>query len=65
MKYRHAGKEKLLSIGVYPEVSLKEACDKRDAARAAARRQGFVRGDAAGQAEGPAVRRWSFRSCGP
>lgn len=34
MKYRHAGKEKLLSIGVYPEVSLKEACDKRDAARA-------------------------------
>ncbi|MHC2115094.1 integrase [Stenotrophomonas maltophilia] len=34
MKYRHAGKEKLLSIGVYPEVTLKEACDKRDAARA-------------------------------
>ncbi|WP_242015149.1 integrase arm-type DNA-binding domain-containing protein [Stenotrophomonas maltophilia] len=24
MKYRYAGKEKLLSIGVYPEVSLKE-----------------------------------------
>ncbi|WP_447897132.1 tyrosine-type recombinase/integrase [Stenotrophomonas sepilia] len=34
MKYRHAGKEKLLSIGVYPEVTLKEACDRRDAARA-------------------------------
>ncbi|WP_419965486.1 tyrosine-type recombinase/integrase [Stenotrophomonas geniculata] len=34
MKYRRAGKEKLLSIGVYPEVTLKEACDKRDAARA-------------------------------
>lgn len=34
MKYRHAGKEKLLSIGVYPDVTLKEACDKRDAARA-------------------------------
>lgn len=34
MKYRYAGKEKLLSIGVYPEVSLKEASDKRDAARA-------------------------------
>ncbi|WP_313207279.1 integrase arm-type DNA-binding domain-containing protein [Stenotrophomonas sp.] len=34
MKYRYAGKEKLLSIGVYPEVSLKEATDRRDAARA-------------------------------
>lgn len=33
MKYRAAGKEKLLSIGVYPEVSLAEARDKRDAAR--------------------------------
>jgi len=34
MQCRHAGKEKLLSIGVYPKVTLKEACDKRDAARA-------------------------------
>lgn len=34
MKYRYAGKEKLLSIGVYPEVTLKEASDRRDAARA-------------------------------
>lgn len=25
MKYRFAGKEKLLSIGVYPEISLKKA----------------------------------------
>lgn len=33
MKYRHAGKEKLLSFGVYPEVSLSEARDKRDQAR--------------------------------
>jgi integrase len=33
MKYRHAGKEKLLSFGVYPEVSLAEARKKRDAAR--------------------------------
>ena len=33
LKYRFSGKEKLLSLGVYPEVSLKEARDKRDAAR--------------------------------
>ena len=33
MKYRIAGKEKLLSIGVYPEVSLKQARDERDYAR--------------------------------
>jgi integrase len=32
-KYRVAGKEKLLSIGVYPEVSLKEARERRDDAR--------------------------------
>lgn len=29
-KYRFAGKEKRLSLGVYPEVSLKEAREKRD-----------------------------------
>jgi len=33
MKYRFDGKEKTLSFGVYPEVSLKEARDKRDNAR--------------------------------
>jgi len=33
LKYRIAGKEKILALGVYPEVSLKEARDKRDAAR--------------------------------
>ena len=33
-KYRFAGKEKLLSMGVYPEVSLAEARRRRDAARA-------------------------------
>jgi hypothetical protein len=33
MNYRFAGKEKTLSFGVYPEVSLKEARDKRDTAR--------------------------------
>lgn len=32
-KYRFAGKEKRLSLGVYPEVSLKDARTKRDAAR--------------------------------
>ena len=33
LKYRFGGKEKKLAFGVYPEVSLKEARDKRDAAR--------------------------------
>lgn len=33
MKYRHIGKEKRLAFGVYPEVSLKEAREKRDQAR--------------------------------
>jgi integrase len=32
-KYRIGGKEKLLSLGVYPEVTLKEAREKRDAFR--------------------------------
>lgn len=33
LKYRFAGKEKLLSLGVYPEVSLADARTKRDDAR--------------------------------
>jgi integrase len=33
LKYRFAGKEKLLSLGVYPSVSLKDARQKRDDAR--------------------------------
>jgi hypothetical protein len=33
LKYRFAGKEKLLSLGVYPEVTLAEARTKRDDAR--------------------------------
>lgn len=33
LKYRFDGKEKKLSFGVYPELSLKEARDKADAAR--------------------------------
>ena len=33
LKYRHGGKEKRLSLGTYPETSLKAARDKRDAAR--------------------------------
>lgn len=33
LKYRIGGKEKLLSLGVYPQVGLKEARDRRDKAR--------------------------------
>ncbi|MEA5098329.1 MAG: tyrosine-type recombinase/integrase [Burkholderiaceae bacterium] len=33
MKYRYANKEKVLALGVYPEISLSEARQKRDAAR--------------------------------
>ena len=33
LKYRIAGKEKLFSLGVYPEVTLKEAREKREEAR--------------------------------
>ena len=32
-KYRYAGKEKTLALGVYPEISLKEAREKHQAAR--------------------------------
>ena len=32
-KYRYGGKEKRLSLGVYPQVSLKAARDERDAVR--------------------------------
>lgn len=33
MKYRFAGKEKMLSIGVYPQVTLAEARNQRDDAK--------------------------------
>ena len=33
IKYRFGGKEKLLSLGVYPDVGLKEARQRRDACR--------------------------------
>ena len=33
LKYRFDGKEKRLSLGVYPDVSLKDARDRRDTAR--------------------------------
>lgn len=33
LKYRYAGKEKRLSLGIYPEISLKKARDRRDEAR--------------------------------
>jgi hypothetical protein len=32
-KYRHLGKEKLMALGGYPDVSLAQARDKRDEAR--------------------------------
>ena len=32
-KYRHSGKDNMLGMGTYPEVTLKEARSKRDAAR--------------------------------
>lgn len=44
-KYRFGGKEKRLSLGVYPDVSLKAAREKRDAAR-----QQFAAGIDPGQA---------------
>ncbi len=34
LKYRFSGKEKRISLGTYPEVSLKQARDRRDNARA-------------------------------
>lgn len=33
LRYRFLGKEKTLALGVYPEISLSEAREKRDAAR--------------------------------
>lgn len=33
LRYRFDGKEKMLSLGVYPDVSLKEARTRRDSAR--------------------------------
>lgn len=36
-KYRFARKEKLAALGVYPEVSIAEARERRDAARAVLR----------------------------
>ena len=33
LKYRFAGKEKTLALGVYPETTLKQAREKRDTAR--------------------------------
>jgi len=35
LKYRHAGKEKVLALGVFPEISLKKARDRRANARLA------------------------------
>lgn len=45
MKYRHGGKEKRLAFGVYPAVTLKEARERREAAK-----KHLDRGDDPGQA---------------
>lgn len=45
MAYRHNGREKLLSLGAYPEMSLKGAREKRDAAKAKLR-EGIDPGEA-------------------
>jgi len=58
LKYRFGGKEKLLALGVYPAVTLKDAREKRDEARRllareidpSARRQAQKAADAAAQA---------------
>ena len=42
LKYRFAGKEKLLALGAYPETTLKKARDKLDEARAILR-EGRIR----------------------
>ena len=45
LKYRFAGKEKTLSLGVYPDVSLKEARNGRDEARKLLAKKGTDRTD--------------------
>jgi integrase len=53
-KYRHGGKEKRLAFGVYPDVSLKAARERRDEARAILARGDdpmLVRREAASRAE--------------
>jgi integrase len=58
LKYRFGGKEKLLALGVYPDVGLKDAREKRDEARRllaqeidpSAHRQAQKAADAAAQA---------------
>lgn len=54
LKYRFGGKEKLLALGVYPEVSLKTARERRDEARrtlAGGQDPGALRKAAKAQAE--------------
>jgi integrase len=58
MKYRHAGKEKRLAFGVYPEVSLKAARERQAEARAILARgedPAAVKREAAAQAQREAV----------
>jgi hypothetical protein len=44
LKYRFGGKEKLLSMGTYPDTSLKKAREKRDEARIWCRSKHFSKG---------------------
>ena len=50
-KYRFAGKEKLLSMGTYPDTPLKAARDRRDRARAVGRGCRPERGTSCGVGE--------------
>ena len=56
LKYRFAGKEKKLSLGIYPDVSLKEARRRRDEAREILA-SGIDPGDARRQAQDEAEER--------
>jgi hypothetical protein len=42
-RYEWAGKEKMLSVGTYPDTSLAEARNRRDDARAAKSRRRWIR----------------------
>ena len=68
MSYRHGGKQKLLALGVYPDVSLAQARARRDAARklladgidpgAAKRQEKLARAEAAANTFEAVAREW-------
>lgn len=59
-KYRFAGKEKRLTFGAWPEVSLKEARDRRDEARRAIR-DGLDPGNVKSSEPAPTLRQMAIR----